>query len=276
MIHTQIDSLKEQLKDKRLIFSINAGRSGSGSLAKMLSLLPGTDSYHEPEPRFDSILRKAQTDFSLARDFLIHEKIPSIIRKSGNVYIETSHLFCKGFVEPLISLDIIPDIIILSRPAREIAISLHQLETIPGRTKTGLNYCLSPEDPNVLHLGNWDNLDDYQLCYWYSLEIERRQKLYKELFTAKGAVVCQISLNQLILNHGFKGFLDCMKLPQPGILSSLKINNLVNKKINQKTGKKKQIIPENMDEKEKEIKEILERTNYIINPDMNNIIINDS
>ena len=49
---------------------------------------------------------------------------------------------------------------------------------MPGRGKLGLKYLLHPDDPGVLPLRGWHGLSDYQLCFWYALEIERRQEAY--------------------------------------------------------------------------------------------------
>lgn len=158
------EALFRSLRSKRLIFTIAPGRSGTGYLANMLNLLPGVCSTHEPEPKFSHSMRAIQHDSNLAQEFWVKEKLPAILEFTEKIYIETSHLFCKGFLEPLLELGIIPDVVILRRPFREVAISLYKLDTIPARSDNGQKFLLCPEDPDVLPLLNWQKFNDYQLC----------------------------------------------------------------------------------------------------------------
>jgi len=213
------EKLKVSLEEKRLIFTINAGRSGTGYLAKLLHIVPNVVGYHEPEPDFVDVMRPVQQDASIAYKFWINRKLPQILNEQVPMYIETSHLFCKGFVEPLLKLGITPDLIILTRPHRKAVTSLYQLGKIPGRTEKGLRYFLSPEDQGVLLLPGWQALDDYQLCYWYCLEIERRCKEYKKMFLKKNTCVVEVSLNELKTIRDFNKLIKKLNLPNIGVSS---------------------------------------------------------
>ena len=208
--------IKRKLKKKRLIFTITTGRSGTGYLAKMLGLLGvNIASHHEPEPKFSHVMRFVQTNPKIAYDFWVNKKLPFIAAQEKPVYIETSHLFCKGFVEPLLNLGIIPDIIILSRSCREVAKSLYELNAIPGRTQEGLKFLLSPDDPGVVPLPGWENYTNYQLCYWYCLEIKRRMEIYKKIFLEKGARVVKTTLSEISTPEGMKKLVEHLDLPRP-------------------------------------------------------------
>lgn len=183
--------LLENLENNRLIFTMTTGRSGTGYLAKMLDKIPEVAAFHEPHPKFSDFLREVQKDSDIALHFWILRKLPSIAQTPENIYIETSHLFGKGFLESLIGIGIIPDIIILKRDFRKVASSLYELNVIPGRTQEGLKFLLHPDDPEVIPVNNWENLNDYQLCYWYCLEMERRMKKYTKLITELGGKVIQ-------------------------------------------------------------------------------------
>jgi len=90
------------------------------------------------------------------------------------VYAETSHLFGKGFVKPLLDLGVVPDVIVLDRVNRDVALSYWRRGTIPAKTLMGQRYLLHPEQAEYCPLPRWWTFTDYQLCYWYTREMERR------------------------------------------------------------------------------------------------------
>ena len=248
------DELKNRLLSKRLIFTVTTGRSGTNYLTKMLGYVPGVDSFGEPEPQFSSVMRSIQKDKSLAYRFLIKEKLPRIAEMPGPVYVETSHLFCKGFVEPLLDIGLVPDLILLKRPHRAVALSLYMLGTIPGRTEKGLKYCLSPEDPDVLPVPGWRALHDYQLCYWYCLEIERRSTAYPIMVSDKGGRVVDVSLDEISTAKGFINLLSSLGLPRPGVLDLVRYMLGKSKPVNTKMDRKKSTMPEeDLDQLEQEV-----------------------
>jgi hypothetical protein len=163
---------------KTLIFTVTPGRSGTKYLAALLGTVPGVSACHEPKPDFVSVLRRVQQDPEIAFSFLRHEKLPAIAETPEPVYAETSSLFCKGFLEPLILMELYPKLIILRRYPTDVAWSLIERDMVPVRTASGCLYLLDPRDPNVLPLPGWERMTDYQLCFWYALEIERRQLRY--------------------------------------------------------------------------------------------------
>ena len=213
----------EATNRKRLIFTITSGRSGSGLLAKKLSIISKVDSFHEPEPKFSECFPEIKKDKDLAQKFWIENKLPAILQQKNKIYIETSHLFSKGFIEPLIDLGIIPDIFILTRNLRNVAKSLYQLDTIPGKTETGKNWYISPDDKNIfLKLDNYKNYNDYQLCYWYALENIERQNYYKKQFEYLGAKIIGITFEELTSIFNIKRFVSCLSLPKLSILTYIK------------------------------------------------------
>jgi hypothetical protein len=151
------------------------------------------------------VLRLAQHDASVARRFLLEYKLPFIARTPTRNYVETGHLICKGFLEPLLALGIVPRIVFLRRAPRRIAASLLARRTVPGRSKLGLKYLLHPGDPRVVPLPGWLRMTDYQLCFWYTLEIERRQRLYAMQLDSLGATWVDVTADEL---HDGARFLD--------------------------------------------------------------------
>jgi len=214
--------LIEKIRAKKCVFTITAGRTGTNYLQKLFALFPDTLSLHEGEPDFVNALRRAQQNPEIAYSFCLQHKLPFIASTKEKRYVETSHLFCKGFVESFLKCGIVPDVIILRRPPRQIAVSNLGLSTIPSRTSHGFMYLLSPDDPNVLPLPQWQYLNDYQLCFWYSLEIERRQLHYGGLFRTLGATVIETTLSELLEFRNFVNIASLLGFPAQIDDSSLK------------------------------------------------------
>jgi hypothetical protein len=209
------DDLKELISRKRLIFTVTPGRSGTLYLALLFSRIPGVANHHEAPPSFTHLMRYVQARPDIASHFWIHEKLPRIAALPEPIYAETSHLFCKGFAGPLLDLGIVPDLVVLTRSHRSVAKSNYRLSCIPARTDYGLKHLLSPDDPDVLPLPGWERFTDYQLCYWYCLEIERRSSQYARQFAGKGATVVTIALDELRTVEGFQRLIGELALPQP-------------------------------------------------------------
>jgi hypothetical protein len=228
-----------RLKDMKLYFTVTSGRSGTAFLADYIGKLGHTCSMHEPVPQFHPHMRQALYDRDLARAFWIHQKAPTIVAMGVRSYVETTHLLCKGFLEPLFEEGIYPNLILLKRRNRDVAKSLYYLNTIPGRTEAGLKYYLKPDDPGVLHpVRDWQLLSDYQLCYWYTLEIEARQHHYASLVRSHGARVLEVHFHDLVKGKMYHSLIDFLDLPQPSWIKRwiMKISSL--KKVNAKTRRK--------------------------------------
>jgi hypothetical protein len=252
------EALKEILINKRIVFTVTTGRSGTGYLASQLAYLPNIDCFHEPVPVFAEVMREAQRRPEAAHEFIAQKKLPFIASQKSLFYIETSHLFCKGFFEPLLALNVHPSLIFLKREHRQVALSLYRLDTIPVRTKKGEKYLLNPNDPGVLPIKNWHTLSDYQLCYWYCLEIERRSKEYFQTARDKNLCTVSITFDCLISKSGIRTIIDDLKLPAPSRLERFRMmmarSNMKNSK---KVTKKSKMIAD-IDDQEKEVLERLE------------------
>ena len=220
--------------DKKLIFTVTPGRSGTSYLAQLLAAIPGVSAHHEPDPNFVQVMRRIQMDPAMAYHFLYEHKLPAIARNPSPIYIETSHLTCKGFIEPMLRMGLRPSLIILRRPPREVAWSYLLKETVPTRTTLGIRYLLEPRDLNVLPLIRWESASDYQLCYWYALEIERRQMDYIHLAREFGITVADVTNEELNDWNIYAALLTALDLPitpdtqsRHSIVSSIKHNSTV-------------------------------------------------
>ena len=197
---------------KRFIFTATSGRTGTGFLSHILGVFRNTDTYHEPAPAYDLVLREVQTNPEVARSFLVNSKIPAICGMSGSqIYVETSHLFCKGFLEPWLKIPglPVPDLILLTRDHREVASSFLALNSIPSNSNKGLRFMLAPADPGCFtEAEGWENFNDYQLCYWYCLEIAERRSQYRALIESRGGSTLSTSIEQM---QTISGLLDAQK-----------------------------------------------------------------
>jgi hypothetical protein len=183
---------------KRITITCTPGRSGTGFLQRVFALFPDFYSEHESDvPQLQGHLRRAVRDPEFGKRIWC-EKFALINARPENRYFESSHLVNKGYIEPLIALGVVPNIIILRRNFREVATSLLRLNTVPARTKKGKKFLLQPDDTGVWQIPAWKQLTDYQLCYWYVLETERRSQHYARLIAEKGGRVFETSVDALV------------------------------------------------------------------------------
>lgn len=191
------EALLAAIRRKHLVFTVTAGRTGTTYVTRLGELLPDTVSLHEPEPSCVHFLRQAQRQPEVATRFLLEYKLPFIAEVPAARYFETSHLLGKGFLEPLLDLGLRPSVLLLRRAPRAIARSLLTRRTVPARGKLGYKYLVHPGDPGVLPLPGWRTYTDYQLCFWYALEMERRQHEYGKRLVACGCPLADATAEEL-------------------------------------------------------------------------------
>ena len=198
----------------RLILSLNPGRCGTAYLWHAFETVPGVRGGHEPRPNFVDVMRAAQGNPAEARRWLEEVKLPYIRSMDCAAYVETSHLFIQGFVEPLLDLGVVPDVIVIHRPVREVALSMWRRKEIPGRTELGLRYRLKPDDPGVmLPVENYSSWLNYKPCVWHAWEVRLRIRKYVPLLRDMGARVVEIQTHDL--SDGFPDLLTELGLPAP-------------------------------------------------------------
>lgn len=226
----------DSLRKIQLYFTVTTGRSGTAFLTKYVASFDEIFSVHEAAPPFHPFMRDAINDKHVAEKFWLTEKIPAIIASGSTKYCETSHLICKGFLEPLFERGIYPNLILLKRNKREVAKSIFFLNTIPGKTAAGLEYYLKPDDPGVLlPVENWQTLTDYQLCYWYTLEIEARQTHYGALVARQGAKSLVVDFEKLLAGKLFNELTDFFSLGRIDFFLKMKLRFQSLFKVNAKT-----------------------------------------
>lgn len=199
--------------NKELILTVTSGRSGTRYLAKLLEGVPGVSAHHEPSPNYALVLRLVQSQPQAAFNYLIQHKLPAIQQCPTPVYAETSHMTCKGFLEPMILMGLRPALVILRRPPREVAWSFMMRQCVPARSTYGIRDLLDPRDLNVIPFPNWEITSNYQLCFWYALEMERRQLFYTDMAQKIGLPVVDITNTELNDWDKFSNLLRTFDLP---------------------------------------------------------------
>ncbi len=213
MTADQREALLRKVKDKTVVFAVASGRSGTQSLAKIFEIVPGVHATHEGLPAFQDVMRPALADPGLAVDFLVTRKLPAIAAVSEDVYLETSHVFGKGFLAPLLGLGVRPRLMFLKRDPRKIATSLERIGATPLRTPGGLEHFISPADPSFLPVSPWADFSDYQLCYWYALETMRRQRILYETAVRAGCVCRHVRIDDLKTPADVWALMSALGLP---------------------------------------------------------------
>lgn len=193
----KIEDQISQFNDRGAVFTVTAGRTGTDTLRHILKSVPGVDSFHEPQPQYRFIMKRAVRNTAFARDFFLYVKVPAILNMTTKTYAETSHLFCKAFLEPALAVGVRPALVFLKRDLRETALSLLSKSAIPSRTKEGRQYLIAPDDEVYVKLDKFDELSDYQLCYWYCMEIAHRQMIYLKVAEEYGLKICEIETGEL-------------------------------------------------------------------------------
>jgi hypothetical protein len=199
----------------RLIFTLSPGRCGTKYLAALLNAIPGVHGVHEPEPNFVDYARAARRDPQEAWRLWYCEKLPHIRSLGCEVYAETSHLFGKGFVKPLLDLGVVPDIIVLKRDHRDVALSIWRRGHAPATTLHGQRYWLHPEQAEFCPLPRWWAFTDYQLCYWYTLEMEARIQSRASWVEEVGGKVARLDFDTLTQGSMRKWLKDKLDLSLP-------------------------------------------------------------
>lgn len=238
-------ALATAVAKKRVIFTVTTGRTGTNLLAKALNVSRSIYSVHESKV-FTTNMRAVQSCPDLAANVWANEMLPEINSHRHAIYAETGHLVCKGYLEPLLGFDVVPDLIHIKRNARAVALSYTALDSIPGRSPRGLKYLLSPEDPGVLPLPGHQELNGYQLNYWYCLEIERRAQEQAELIRERGGRVAELPFSELVCYTSFRKFWGDFGLPELSGLGWWRIKRILSHKVNAKAKNKRSLSPEGL------------------------------
>ncbi len=237
-------SLLERLDQKRIIFVFSTGRCGTMLLSKIMELQDNVHAVHESPLRLDNYRWQFPEKPSLRLYFLINKYLPSIAAVDAPIYFESGHLICKDLLVAMIALGVKFELIFLYRPVTEVALSMYQLNDIPGRTKTGKRWYLDPSSDDNIAPINPGGYTDIQLCIWYCIEMLLRSNAFDKSMAYLGWNSWSINACELLLspcvNQMFEYF-GLLKLDK-------RINeytNLITIKFNDKIARKMRMRAEN-------------------------------
>jgi hypothetical protein len=169
---------------KKVIFTATTGRSGTLTLARLFSAVPGCLSLHEPYPIMNAEILQAASFGDFATSEQVYRRIKSINIRRASVghryYFEANHLFIKTFIEHAAQdFGDRLEVIHLVRPPIEVAMSIYRLSDYPG-TEMGNRWWLDFRAPlNRIQIADVLDRDDefshpFYKALWYWFEIEAR------------------------------------------------------------------------------------------------------
>jgi len=208
-----VEELVSRVSAKPMVFAVSSGRSGTNALAEIFDAISDVHALHEGRPAFHAIMRETLSDPALARDFLLVRKLPYIADVPEPVFCETSHVFGKAFLPPMLELGLRPSVVFMHRAPRPVAQSFYRIGAIPLRTRNGRQHLLSPGDPSLLPAIGWEGFSDYQLCYWYALETMRRQRVLYGLAANAGCPHRWLRIEDLATLDDVRELLADLQIP---------------------------------------------------------------
>ena len=173
--------------DHRLLFSINPGRSGSQYLAELLGTAEEVTSFHEAEPpmngSFLHMINELPYDRTVKKRRIKCNAIKKILNglPAGQIYCETNHMFIKTFFDVVIKEFRNVDVIILRRELSHVLKSFVELGYFSSKNTAWPDWMSSPNAQTraINCIDKDENLDQYDLCIAYLLDIEARARRFQ-------------------------------------------------------------------------------------------------
>lgn len=209
---------------KSLTLVLSAGRSGTNKLATLMSTVPNVFAEHEGDPGFH-LARIQNLHNPIIGYKFVEERLKFFRQQNKDHVVHTGHMVNEGFIEHFLAHDIIPNVIVLRRPQRDIARSMFNLQWIPGKNKIIEPWYSSPNEPNVVPFDNWQQAHPYQLCYWWCLESERRTQYYMSMLQSCGSCIRETTLEKIVELDSFNALLDFFNLEKVATISREKVNH---------------------------------------------------
>jgi hypothetical protein len=178
---------RRDVADRRLIFSINSGRCGSQFLSELLGSALGVHSRHEPEPKMNGVYVDMinRLPYSATRNERAAKcvAIANVLRKlePWQVYAETTHMFIKTFFDVVLEDFTNVEVIVLRRNLAAVLKSFVEMGYFSERNPYWSNWMSSPHAATAARRPPRPeaNLDQYDRCIAYLLDIEARGARFK-------------------------------------------------------------------------------------------------
>ena len=225
---------------KSYVFCATTGRSGTETLARLIDCAPNVAAFHEPYPKMKNDTPD-RYNLTLRDVFLLIKR--NTIRKSSigyKHYFESNHLFILNYADLAVSeFGKKVKIIHLRRDVVDVARSFFAIESIPGRTESGIKWMPHPfKKTNIIQLSEeLQRLDHpFYSCLWYWYEVEARIQRFKQMypwvpvyFIRTQDLNCRDKLKNMFEFFGFAWDEDA-------------INNVIGKSHNVKPKRKKNVL----------------------------------
>lgn len=213
---------------KQFIVVLATGRCGTEKLPTLLENIPGLYVYN-PEVGYDQIRIRSLTDRSLSLQYtqkLIEHFHQPEYDQYQSIFL-AGHVIGSNYIRDFVDCGIVPDVVVLRRPPREVASSLYTLNFIPGKNPHWAKGFNGPNEPNVLPFEGWQTAHHYQLCYWYCCEIERRIIELKPYLADHQSLMWEMTLSQMLNVNYFNQMLNFFNWPNVESVSQEKINHTI-------------------------------------------------
>ena len=194
---------RDDFKQRRCIFCVNSGRAGSRYLAEILNTAKGVRAFHEPAPTMTGCYLK-MINLSEYRETRTERKIKwAAIRKTlgqmrrDEVYCETSHMFVKTFFDVVVEELSNVEVIILRRDLSSVLKSFIEMGYFSKLNRVWPDWMSSPNAVTraVECIDQDRNLDQYDLCIAYLIDIEARAQRFMRTYPE--VPVYEVRLEQL-------------------------------------------------------------------------------
>lgn len=187
-------------RNRRVLFCINPGRSGSAYLAALLGTSPDVRAFHEPVPRMtgyylDVALRRPMAaSFRLRQIKLLGVTAALARMPPAQMYAETSHMFIKTFYDVVMEYFSRPVVVVLRRdPVKTLKsfIELGYFSSAIRHWKLWMH-----EAAGVCH----DGADEFDRCIAYLVDIEARTEAFVRAYPS--VTVHEVHLEDLATVDG--------------------------------------------------------------------------
>jgi len=177
----------DDVKDRRLIFCINSGRSGSQYLAELLATARKVRCFHEPPPNMSGealdLVTQHPYEFSRQERRIKCVGIAHRLRKMapGKIYAETNHMFIKTFFDVVLAEYRNVEVIVLRRELAKVIKSFGDMGYFSKASPVSWRW-MSRADAATTALPPvmpFDEMDPCDRAIAYLLDIEARAVRFK-------------------------------------------------------------------------------------------------
>ena len=185
-IFSETESI-DDVKDRRLVFSINSGRSGSQYLAELLATGKKVRCFHEPHPNMSGVHLDLVTKAPYA-DSKQERRVKCVgiahrlrTMAPGKVYAETNHMFIKTFFDVILAEYRAVEVIILRRDLVKVLKSFVDMGYFSEASPVSWKWMVRADAATsaLKPVAPFDEMDPCDRSIAYLLDIEARAQRFK-------------------------------------------------------------------------------------------------